>query len=243
MRKLIGGIIIFACSALISGLSGCKSNESVMKCPELSSTIKHHPVFLAKSQPVKSAKPTDIQAANSKPAPKCLLASIQKGIPVNIQLPSNLMQDADGKDNTDDANKMLAQYSNDKVSIQRKANGKVYLAAQSLKDLLRLTSNLSRSMLHPRGYYEKRYGEDREGVAVAGGIIGLIAFIFSFIPFLNLLSIPMGIVGIILGAVGIRSHRRHMAIMGLIFGFLALLIAPLTIFFYFFASHAFFFIP
>ena len=241
MKKLLSGIIIFACAALVSGLTGCKTNDNLMRCPELSSAGKHHPVFLAKTQSPKTAKQTDVQAASNKPAPKGGIASLQKGIPINIQLPSNLVQDADGSDDISNTNKLLNQYSNNGVSIQRKENGQAYLHSNSLKSLLLLTSNLSKSMLHPRGYYERRYGGDggggRDGVAMAGGIIGLIAFIFSFIPFLDLLAIPLGIVGIILGAVGIRSHRRHLAIMGLVFGFLALLIAPLTIFFYFFASH------
>jgi hypothetical protein len=227
MKKLLAGIIIFLSVAMAAALTGCKSGEGIMQCPTLSSAPKHHPVLLSKNQPLKSAKQADAQASVNKPKPTGLIASVEKGIPVSIKLPNVLK--ADGND-IDSVNKVLAQYSNNKVSIQQKANGKTYLTAGSLKDLMRLTSNLSKSMIHPRGYYEQRYGEGNGGIAVAGGILGLIAFIFAFIPFLDFLAIPLGIVAIILGAIGLRSHRRHFAIGGIVFGILALIIAPLTIF-------------
>lgn len=237
MKKFLSGIILFTSCVIISGMSGCKSNETMIKCPELSSASKHHPVFMAKATAPKAAKQTTVQAETVKPAPKGLMASIDKGIPVNLMLPTGALMGSDGKDNLDDVNQLLNQYSNNKVSIQKKENGKTYLQAKSMKDLFALTSSLSKTMIHPRGYYERRYGTDRDRIAVAGGVIGLIAFIFSFIPILDFLAIPMGIVGIILGAIGVRSHRRHIAIMGIVFGFLALLIAPLLGLIYYFAPH------
>jgi hypothetical protein len=243
MKKLIIGIIIFALGAAVAAITGCKTNTSLIKCPELSAAAKHHPVFLAKAQPLKSTKQSDVAAAGSKPLPQGGIAMLQKGIPVNIKLPSGLLNQGDGNDDISDANKILGQYANNGVSVQRKENGNTYFHANSFKSLMLVTSGLSKSMLHPRGYYERRYGgdggADRDRVAVAGGVIGLVSFIFSFIPLLDLLAIPLGIAGIILGAIGIRSHRRHIAILGLVFGILALFIAPITILFLF--RHFFFF--
>jgi hypothetical protein len=61
----------------------------------------------------------------------------------------------------------------------------------------------------------------------------MIGFVFSFIPILSILAIPMGLVAIILGAVGLNSGRRRMAVLGITFGVLAMLIGALFTFLYF----------
>jgi hypothetical protein len=46
------------------------------------------------------------------------------------------------------------------------------------------------------------------GLAVAGFVLSLIAAIFSFIPFVNVVSWPAAILGLIFGAVGINKARK-----------------------------------
>jgi hypothetical protein len=124
----------------------------------------------------------------------------------------------------------LGSYSANRISLQKKENGKLYVSAASLKDMLLFTKNVS-SQLRPRGYYERRYA-DHSGMAVAAGALGTVAFVFSWFPFLDAIAIPMGLVAIILGAIGLNSNRRRMAAMGITFGALALIIGALSILFW-----------
>lgn len=106
------------------------------------------------------------------------------------------------------------------------------MQAKSAKDFLTLTKNVSKE-LSPRGYYERRYGENggdnSDRLAMVGGTLGIVSFIFSFIPFLDLIAIPLAIVAVVLSGLGLRSHRWHMAVIGLVLGILALFIAFLFI--------------
>jgi len=71
------------------------------------------------------------------------------------------------------------------------------------------------------------------GVAVAGGVIGIVSLVIAFIPFIDFLSIPGGIVAIILGVVGrgraerMGGQSRGMATAGIVCGIIALVITVL----------------
>lgn len=75
---------------------------------------------------------------------------------------------------------------------------------------------------------------------VIGLILGLIALLISWIPFLNLLSIPLALVGGVLGVVGIYATRpaglktgRAVSIIGTVMSIVSLLIAFITVPYYF----------
>lgn len=67
------------------------------------------------------------------------------------------------------------------------------------------------------------------GLATAGFVLGLLGFLGSFIPVLNIGGIVLGVVGAILAAVGLAKAKRSgagkgLAMAGLILGLLALII-------------------
>ena len=209
-------------------LNGCKSGESMIKCPELSAAKKSHPIMWAKIHPhTQKAKSTNTEAKVDKPkheTPVPLMASTKKDLPISIKIPALLTKNLTDADQQD-MNDLLAKYSANRISIQKRENGKMYVSAASAKDLFSMGKNVS-GFLHPRGYYERRYA-DNSGMAVASAALGIVGFVFSFIPILNLVAILFGIVAIILGALSLNSGRPRMAMIGLIFGILALVIGAL----------------
>ena len=91
------------------------------------------------------------------------------------------------------------------------------------------------------GYYQPQYAQPQygqpsyaqrpsNGVAVAGGVVGIVSLVLAFIPFIDFLSIPGAIVAIVLGAIGVQHANRMggtskgMAITGIVTGIIALLI-------------------
>ena len=68
------------------------------------------------------------------------------------------------------------------------------------------------------------------GLAVAGLVLGIVGFLLSFIPLMNMGSIIMGILGIVLAAAGLvginkgRAQGKGIAIAGLVLGILALVV-------------------
>ncbi len=126
------------------------------------------------------------------------------------------------EDELKDVNRVFVKYSADKVHLERKANGKLYLKANSANDVFKLATYLvtlkkSSPAAIPPG--------DRGGVAIAGGVIGIVALVFSLGPFVSYAAFLLGIVAIILGAIGLHSGRRGWAIVGIVLGVLAILFA------------------
>ena len=205
----------------------------MMHCPDLAISKKtHQPLFACKPHlHGKSSKPTE-QALKATPADSIkrnegLMAATDMHF--KIKMPSALAQQYQSDEEMNDMNKLLANYSNNKVMLQRNENGKVFLKAHSAKDIFLLAKNVSK----PRGYYEKRYGNggsrggDGAGAAIASSILGPISFVFAFIPFLSLAAIPIGLAAIITGAIGLGSSRPRRAVVGLTFGILGLLLGIL----------------
>lgn len=67
------------------------------------------------------------------------------------------------------------------------------------------------------------------GLATAGFVVGLLGFLGSFIPVLNIVGIVLGVIGAILAGVGLAKSRnvgagKGLALAGLILGVLALII-------------------
>jgi hypothetical protein len=105
----------------------------------------------------------------------------------------------------------------------------------------------------PPGYPQQQYygqqpyyAPESNGVAVAGGVVGIVSLVLAFIPFIDFIAIPGGIAAIILGAIGLqRANRmggmnRGMAITGIVTGSItiALTIIFVALVYSYFATHA-----
>jgi drug/metabolite transporter (DMT)-like permease len=73
------------------------------------------------------------------------------------------------------------------------------------------------------------------GLAVAGGVIGIVALVLSFIPFIDFFAVILGVLAIIFGAIGNSRARRlggasrGMAITGIVCGIIAVAVSILFI--------------
>lgn len=84
---------------------------------------------------------------------------------------------------------------------------------------------------HP-GQQPLRPEKGSNGLATAGFVLGLLGLLGSWIPFLNILGIILGILGAVLAGVGLAKSKRvnagkGLAIAGIVLGVLAVLIAIL----------------
>lgn len=79
--------------------------------------------------------------------------------------------------------------------------------------------------------------QPRNGIGITALILGILAFILAFIPLIHFFGMLLGIVAIILGFVGLSRVRRRIAsnrampIIGMVLGFLSLLIGAFWTFF------------
>lgn len=235
MKRMNKPFYILGIAVSMLALNGCKTNN-MMHCPDLASTKKAHTSLFAFNRPVPKAKPTKPvgQPAGTllvdSTVPETLAAATGQDMHFKMKMPAVIEKQMQDDKDMDDMNKLLANYSDNKIALQRNDKAKLYLQAHSVKDVLALVKNAS----HPRGYYERRYGSgsDPDGSAIASGVMGPISFLFAFIPFLSFLAIPLSIAAIVTGAVGLRSHRHRLASMGLTFGILGLIFSVLMSFFY-----------
>jgi hypothetical protein len=85
----------------------------------------------------------------------------------------------------------------------------------------------------PYGYVQQPallYGRETNGIAIAAGVCGIIAVVLCWIPFIDYLSIVLGVLAIIFGVLGVRradayGSGRGMAITGIVCGSVGLAIA------------------
>jgi len=236
MNRTINTLCLLTLGVFILALSGCKTSN-LAQCPDLTSAKKSHPVVASNwhmEHHNKSAKTAEQPVTASKPAANnnssAMMATSAPSLPFKLQMPSSFTQTIEDDKQLDDMNKLLAQYSNNKVALQRNDKGKLFLRAHSIKDIFALAKNTS----HPRGYYEKRYGngggganDAAAGAAIASAVLGPISFVLAFIPFVCLAAIPISIVAIITGGVGLKSFRKRAAVAGLTFGILGLILSIL----------------
>ena len=221
MKKIFYSVSV----ALLIIISGCKTNNHVMKCPEVFASKGHHAIW-AKAPHIGEHNSSKQSAANTTATPvekNTAIASTSKELtPFELKIP----RIATGKLNDDELeglNKVFVKYSNDKVQIEKRANGRIYLKANSQKDFFKLATNLmAAKKANPAAMSD---GDTGGRIALAGGIIGIVELVFALGPFISYGAFLLGIIAIILGAVGLRSSRRGWAIAGIVLGALAILFA------------------
>ena len=87
----------------------------------------------------------------------------------------------------------------------------------------------------PYGYYQAQpYAvvQSGNGLGIAAGVCGIVAVVLCWIPFVDYVSVVLGALAIVFGALGIRHANTHgggkgMAITGLVTGNVALVISVL----------------
>jgi hypothetical protein len=218
-------IIYTSLLAVLLALAGCKTNNNVMKCPDVFASRGHHATW------AKAPRFGEHNTASPKSTANVVAPIHQKSEPVastsnevssyELKIP----RIASGKMNEDElagVNTVFEKYSTDKVHLERRANGKVYLKANSAKDVLKLAMTLATlKKTNPAALPPG----DRGRIALAGGIIGIVAIVLSLGPFISYGAFLLGIIAIILGVVGLGSSRPGWAIAAIVLGVLAVLFA------------------
>lgn len=75
----------------------------------------------------------------------------------------------------------------------------------------------------------------KNGLGVAGMVLGIIGLVFSFIPVVGLIAWPLSIVGVVLSGVGVnyvrtgRADNKGVAIAGLVTSVIALVMCVLWV--------------
>lgn len=81
--------------------------------------------------------------------------------------------------------------------------------------------------------YAQYYGEKpRTGLSIASMVLGILAFLSCWIPFVSYAAVIMALLAVIFGIVGLRRSGRGMAITGLVLGGIALIASVLFSIFY-----------
>jgi hypothetical protein len=217
---------IFYTSSLLTLLlifSGCK-NSQVLKCPDVSAGGIHHGSW-ARAPHTRPLNVATAHETNKVVAPKAkeeAVATASNEVqPYQLKLP----RIAAGKMNDDElesVNGTFTKYSGNKVHLERNANGRIYLKAKSATDIFKLATTLAAlKKANPAALPPGDFGR----IALAGGVIGIVAIVLALGPFVSYGAFLLGLIAIILGAVGLHSSRPGWAITGIVLGVLAILLA------------------
>lgn len=174
--------------------------------------IAHRNYSLPKQSKV-TAKKDDGQT-NRKQSQVPILAFLKQELPVSTQLPASMQSEIEANGNFEKVNDALSKYSNNKVFLTRNNEGKITVKATEFKALAKVTQQIV--FKKPA----KRMSDTaRDVLALVGGILGIVSISTSWIPFFNFLSIFIGVGGLVLGILGLKSdNRRKWALLGIILG-------------------------
>lgn len=88
-------------------------------------------------------------------------------------------------------------------------------------------------MGYPQGNQGAATQPQNNGMGVAGFACGLVGLVFSFIPFIGLISWPLVIIGVVLSGIGVnyanqgRANNKGLAVAGLVVSLVGLAICIL----------------
>ena len=209
---------ILACCLFMLAFTGCNVH-SKLSCPDLSSRSAKHPMWARHQMFEKKAKATPSESAQvPKEKPVYTASADDKAFEIKLpKFASKGLTDTEIKATND----IFKSESNDKVQMVRRADNKVYVMAASHKALFNLTKALVAKKPAAAGYADDRGSR----MALASGILGIVAFLGAFGPYVWFFSFAAAIAAIVLGVFGLRSARRGWAITGIVLGSVALFIA------------------
>ena len=171
--------------AILLVIAGCKTNNHVMKCPEVFASKGHHQMWVKAphfgEHNTSATKATVNNATPVETKKEGAASSAHEISPYELKIPHI----ASGKLNESElegVNTVFEKYSSDKVHLERKANGKLYIKANSAMDVLKLATSLASIKKHnPAALPEG----DASRIALAGGIIGIVAIVLALGPFIS----------------------------------------------------------
>lgn len=207
-------LIIFA----VLLLNSCSTTGSSTKCPNMASRHIQRPVLANRSYSLPKHSKAHVKKeelhAQRNQSNLPIMAFLKQELPVSTQLPAYLQTEIESSGNFEKVNNELAKYSNNKVFLARNSEGKMMVKATEAKALAKVTRHI---------VFKKpaqRMSETaRDVLALIGGILGIVSISSSWIPFFNFLSIFIGVGGLVLGILGIKSeNRKKWAMLGIILG-------------------------
>ncbi len=249
MRKSIQVLVMGCAIALLAAnLSSCTSYRGIASKPDGHNhyrpdfaslrIVKHHrnndvKAKTAETTACNDAAGTPATATAKKPVPK-FIAELTGDAPMNIRIPKYVVDGMDD-DKMVKVNDALAKYSDHKVSLAKTSSGKYVLKADSRKDFVKLTK-----VLYKESKSAAPISDDTKDIlALVGGILGIVSIALCLIPYVDFISIPTGIGGIVLGALSLSSQRRHKwALLGIILGAIGVFLALVLAFVYFYLVFA-----
>jgi hypothetical protein len=204
--------LIIYCIAALAMLGGCKVSNR-MACPELATKHDRVPLFAKLNHGHHhKTKPGETNATNVATAAP---VNHQEGI--DIKLPKMMTKHLQPEEIAQ-ANEVFRSASNNKVSLAMGDNNRVHFKAQSISDF----NAMARAMFTAKPAAAPGGGG---GLAIASGVLGIIAFVLAFGPYVGFGSFVLGLLAVIFGVLGLFSPRRGWAIAGIVLGVLAILIA------------------
>ncbi len=209
--------------AILIAFTGCK-NTNLLKCPSVSSAKSHHEGWAMHRQH------HEHNTANKQVEVNHLVVAKEKNEAVaptttnaessfKIKIPRMVTHKLSEQE-LQSANEVFTEYSQNKVKIEKDEKGKLYLKADSKEDFFALAKTLI-SVKKTSAAASGGTG----GLAIAGGILGIIAIILSLGPYVSYSAFLLGLLALIFGIIGLSSSRRGWAITGIVLGVLAILFA------------------
>lgn len=241
MKLPFSKLSVTSIAALLFILSSCTNTGGLTKCPDMKS--KHIQPFFAKhktSKPTAKAKQKqttkETVADNTPKKQPQAVAFIAGNTPLNFVLPNSFAEKLQ-QEEIEKVNAVFASNSNNKVSFTKNSSGKVVLHADSRKDFKKAVKQIA---------FKKPAAPISDGtrdvLALVGGILGIVSAGTSPIPFVNFLSIFVGVGAIVLGVLGWKSDRRKVwSRLGVILGAVGISLAIMFIVLYFVVFNLFYF--
>lgn len=213
-------IFYFLCFAFFAAslLNSCSTTGGSTKCPNMASRHIQHPALAHRNYSLPKQSKTTAQKDDGQTIRKQyqapILAFLKQELPVNTQLPAYMQSEIEASGNFEKVNDALSKYSNNKVFLARNNEGKMIVKATEFKALAKVTQQIV--FKKPA---QRMSDTARDVLALVGGILGIVSISTSWIPFFNFLSIFIGVGGLVLGILGLKSeNRRKWALLGIILG-------------------------
>ena len=219
--------LCFAVIFLVFSISGCKQSN-LLHCPDLSQAKAHNVKPLAFSnrrvhhlQDNRSGITAGVANADSNRQNKSLIAAVQM-MPVSIKIPSTLERNLQDGNELNEINRLLANYSNNRVTLKQNNKGRFYLKAKSATDIFKLSKQFKAQEFTTA---KRDFVDDDSRAAHLSLVLGAVGFAFAFLPALSFAALPICIAAIVMAAKGLNSDLHRKAVTGMILGCLGFAIA------------------